>query len=327
VPLQIQIDQSGKPGGVPGQAREDLATGTPVQLTATGGPFVQYQWTVLDKPVDVVANVRSAAALSSGTASATLLQPIDLAQTYFVQVAVDSGSGLGALETDVAQITFYAGPTLSADATKFPRRQPAVGETDQHNVPDAIDPGGQPDGWARERARWDAALAALEVQVAAMEAEMGLSVSKVLNLTANNTTARVNCFQLIGCVQLIELYAVVTGAIGPNHTADQFFVFDGTTPVAITGAASTPLSAAPVGSLLAATGPASSPLAVIPATAPHAGQPSTDLLFFQRSGLAANAFANTFVVLNYATTDAPTSGQLTVYATYRPIGGGSLVPV
>lgn len=156
-PLQIKVDQSGKPPGVPGQAREDLVLGTAVQLAAVGGPFGNYQWSIAFKPVDVVAGARSSAALSSATTSTTLLQPMDKAGTYRVGIAVDAGFGLGAREQDVAFITFYAGPALNADPTQYPRREPAVGETTEHNAPDAIDPGGNPDGWGRERARWDAA--------------------------------------------------------------------------------------------------------------------------------------------------------------------------
>lgn len=156
--LQIRIDQAGKPPGVAGQAREDLATGTAVQLTATGGPFSKYLWTVLWKPIDIIGATRSAAALSSATSNATLLQPIDLAGTYFVEVSVDSGSGLGALLTDVARVTFYAGPTLATDPTQLPRRIPAFQETVEHTVPDGLDLAGNPDGWSREWLRWFALL-------------------------------------------------------------------------------------------------------------------------------------------------------------------------
>jgi hypothetical protein len=159
-PLQIKIDQSGKPPGVPGVAREDLALGTPVQLTAVGGPFLSYLWTIEFKPVDVVAGNRSSAALTSATTNITLVEPIDKAGTYRVGIAVDAGFGLGAREQDVSFKTFYAGPTLNSDPTKYPRRTIATGETDEHNAPDAIDPGGNKDGWARERTRWDAAAAA-----------------------------------------------------------------------------------------------------------------------------------------------------------------------
>lgn len=156
-PLQIKIDQSGRSPGVPGQAREDLALGTAVQLTAVGGPFDAYLWMLAFKPVDVVAGARSSAALSSATTSTTLVQPIDKAGTYRLGISVDAGFGLGARAQDVAFVTFYAGPMLNADPTGYPRRVPATGETTEHNAPDAIDPGGNVDGWAREEARWKAA--------------------------------------------------------------------------------------------------------------------------------------------------------------------------
>lgn len=149
------INQTGKPAGVAGQAREDLDLGVPVQLSASGGPFFQYLWRVLWKPIDILTNARATAALTTPKNSTTLLTPIDVTGTYFVELTVDSGSGLGALETDIARKTFYAGPTLASDPRKFPRRQMAVGETSEHNAPDALDPTGNPDGWARERAKWD----------------------------------------------------------------------------------------------------------------------------------------------------------------------------
>lgn len=156
-PLRIRVDQAGRPPGVPGRAREDLALGTAVQLTAVGGPFRGYLWTLAFKPVDVLLGVRSSAALSSPTTSATLVQPIDRAGTYRAGIAVDAGFGLGAREEDVAFVTFYAGPTLNPSAAGYPRRPIAIGETNEHNVPDAIDLDGNVDGWGRERARWDEA--------------------------------------------------------------------------------------------------------------------------------------------------------------------------
>lgn len=151
---QITVNQAAKPAGVAGQAREDLDLGTAVTLSAAGGPFLAYLWTIVDKPIDIVTGARSAAALSAPTSSSTNVAPIDKPGTFLVQLAVDSGSGLGALAGDVARITFYAGPALAADPTLLPRRWPATGETSEHNVPDAVDAGGNPDGWAREWLRW-----------------------------------------------------------------------------------------------------------------------------------------------------------------------------
>lgn len=152
--VAIRLDQVSKPPGIPGQAREDLDLGTAVTATAIGGPFSTYLWELRDRPVDIVAAVESAAALSASGAASTSITPVDVAGTYAIRLAVDAGFGLGARAEDIADITFYAGPTLASDPTQLPRRIPAFGERTEHNVPDAIDPGGNTDGWAREWLRW-----------------------------------------------------------------------------------------------------------------------------------------------------------------------------
>lgn len=157
--VQIKIDQAGKPAGIAGQSREDLDTGVAVTLTAVGGPFSRYLWSFPSKPVDIFAGVRSSVALSAPQSSITLASPIDLADTYLVELAVDAGFGLGGRPEDVTRRTFYAGPPGSSLATYpslLPRREPAFGERTEHNAPDAIDPLGNADGWAREWKRWKA---------------------------------------------------------------------------------------------------------------------------------------------------------------------------
>lgn len=161
--VQIQIDQfgSGAPAGSPGVAREDLRTGFAVTLTAVGGPFLAYQWSLADRPVNMVAGVQSAALLASPNASITNVTPIDQVGTYVVQLVVDSGSGLGALPEDTTRITFYAGAALNylnPDPSELPRRGIGFTERTEHNVPDVVFPGGNPRGWAQERQRWDEVL-------------------------------------------------------------------------------------------------------------------------------------------------------------------------
>lgn len=163
MPVQIQVDQpgSGAPPGVVGQAREDLQTGFPVTLTAVGGPFIAYQWSIVDKVVDMLGGTQSAALIAAPNAPVTAMNPIDFEGTYLVQVVVDSGSGLGALPDDVARITFYAGPvlnTLNPNPGELPRREMAFRETTEHNVPDVVFPLGNPRGWAEERQRWQEVL-------------------------------------------------------------------------------------------------------------------------------------------------------------------------
>lgn len=160
--VSIKIDQAGKAAGVAGRAREDLDVGTAVTLAAIGGPWSGQQWTVLHKPVEVRTNTRATAVLGSPSAATSSLTPIDVRGTYLVQVAVNSGSGIGATAADIARLTFYAGipgdklrGAPNADPRLLPRRLPAAGEKAEHNVPDAVDALGNPDGWAKEWYRWE----------------------------------------------------------------------------------------------------------------------------------------------------------------------------
>ena len=63
--VQIKVDQVAAPAGVPGQAREDLALGVGVTLTAVGGPYLSYLWRIVDLPTNAAVTVRSAAVLAT----------------------------------------------------------------------------------------------------------------------------------------------------------------------------------------------------------------------------------------------------------------------
>lgn len=155
--VQILLAQAGKPAGSAGKARDDFATGVAVQVQAVGGPFASYLWTFVSKAVDVVGGARASSAFASATSSTTSVSPIDVAGEYLVQLAVDSGQGLGATEDDVARIVFYAGDPagdatsgpLNADPAELPQRMPAFREKLEDNVSDAIDVTGNTEGWAR----------------------------------------------------------------------------------------------------------------------------------------------------------------------------------
>jgi hypothetical protein len=159
----VKIDQAAKPAGVAGQAREDLDTGVPVTLTAVGGPFLAYSWTLRYVAIDILTDTRATSILSAPAAAVTSLSPIDKPGMYAGRLAVDSGAGLGASPEDIADWSFYAGTPgdplygpLASAPDELPRRGIAAGERGEHNVPDALDPGGNVDGWAREWERWKA---------------------------------------------------------------------------------------------------------------------------------------------------------------------------
>lgn len=157
--VKIFLAQAAHPVGTPGFAREDFDTGTPVSATQSGGPYAQYLWELVDKPIDLTIPMQSAALLTAPLAATTLINPVDLPGTYLIRLSVDSGSGLGATADDVAEITFYAGipgSPLNPNPTLLPRRQIAFRETTQHNVQNDPIFGllGNQRGWAQEWIRW-----------------------------------------------------------------------------------------------------------------------------------------------------------------------------
>lgn len=160
-PALIIVNQSGKPAGVAGKAREDLVTGTDVSLSAANGPYLAYAWSIIYKPIDINAGSRSSALLSAPGGSTSLLTPINAPGTYFIQLVVDSGGGLGFNPTDTTRLTFYCGSALNVNPDRLPRRVPAFQEKTEHNVNDTIDPSGNPDGWSKEWTRWFALISRL----------------------------------------------------------------------------------------------------------------------------------------------------------------------
>ena len=166
--VQIKLDQAGKPPGMAGVARQDLATGVKVVATAVGGPYASYRWELIDAPPDYVLGVPSACGLATPVAASTDVLPIDNPQTYKLRLSVDSGLGLGAGADDVADITFYAGPTLAFAPDDLPQRWPAFAEGLEHNVPLSPGLGLNSRGWAETLDRWRAVITKLYTTASAM---------------------------------------------------------------------------------------------------------------------------------------------------------------
>jgi hypothetical protein len=166
----VTINQTGAATGVPGRAREDLALGVAVVLSATGG--TTFTWTLVDAPTDETVTLDSAASLSSTTGTTVSLNP-DYAGTY---------CGIVTDGTDTTAWSFYAGPTLAAanDPELFPRRIPSFMEGLAHNVPDSIDPGGNRKGWSREWRRWFRAIVNLKVSAALAGASDNPAIRRIV---------------------------------------------------------------------------------------------------------------------------------------------------
>jgi hypothetical protein len=154
------------------------------------------------------------------------------------------------------------------------------------------------------------------------ESLMDTTVPKSITLSANNTTATVDIFTVTGVgIEIVALIGLVTTGIGSNHTASQIVAYDGSTTVDVTATGADPLSAAAVGTVLAAIS-ATNPLAIVDRSAVSAGDstPNAPLIsVFTKTG------ATTKIQYKYTTTNAPTSGAITWYLTYKPIADGAAV--
>lgn len=216
---QIVIDQVAKPPGIAGKAREDLDTGTDITLTAAGGPFLSHLWQMIDRPIDIIGAAQASSVLVTPSASVTLLSPIDVEGTYLAELLVDSGNGLGATADDIARITFYAGLALSANPAALPRRRPAARETNEHNVNDAIFPGGNPRGWAQEWERWFLLMQqGTEFSAARVSLPGGGPAAIIGNATNVASVTRTGvgvCDVLFTTAAPNALYGVLTSARGP----------------------------------------------------------------------------------------------------------------
>ena len=154
---------------------------------------------------------------------------------------------------------------------------------------------------------------------------MGITVTSTHAMVGNNTTVHLPVFQVTGTVRLIQVYGIVTVALGANHTASNFSFTDLSNTNALSANATTPASAAPPGTLIGVLGPSATATAVVSSSQARAGSPSANLELFQEYGAVANATTATYIGYSYATTDTPTTGTIEFFCVYQPLSIGAAV--
>ncbi len=154
------------------------------------------------------------------------------------------------------------------------------------------------------------------------------TIAKVITLTANAGSQRLNCFQLTGSVQVTKLYGVVTTATTfATCTAASFQLWDSTAAIDLT-ANTGDLSALAIGTCFAKVGLAAAVWGLLDNVAgallepAAAGQVFSQFIVTQKAAGAA-----TFIALNYTTADAPIAATFTITAEFVPMSGGNLVTV
>lgn len=152
-------------------------------------------------------------------------------------------------------------------------------------------------------------------------ADDGVTVTKEVTLSANNTTASAALFTITGSVEVRALYGVVTTALGANHTAAHWRLNDQTAQPAISLATGTALSAAPVGSRIDRRSLVSVALTLSSSAAGAVTDPvaATAPSYFMPFALTKKSGALTQVEYRYTTTDAPTSGAIKFSMRWIPL--------
>lgn len=156
----------------------------------------------------------------------------------------------------------------------------------------------------------------------------GLLTVSTKSLTANNTTASIPLFNVVGSVEVKALYAVVTTALGSNVTAAYWRLNDQTAQAAISLATGTTLSSFGIGSTLvrrslvsvALSGTNNTAGAVVDPVAATAPDVFMPFIVVQKVG-----GVKTDIEFTYTTTNTPTSGTLDFYVGWVPLSEGSYI--
>lgn len=152
--------------------------------------------------------------------------------------------------------------------------------------------------------------------------------SKTQTLSGSNTTVATPLFRITGVVNVTQLYAVVTTALGSNVTAAYYRLNDQTAQVDITLATGSTLSSFEAGSLINKKALSGSAVSVRRANAGVVNEGATagvDVL--SPFMVVEKPTANTDIEFVYTTTNTPTSGVIQHFVEWQPLSEGSFLSV
>lgn len=151
--------------------------------------------------------------------------------------------------------------------------------------------------------------------------------TKTTNGTAGSSPFNVPIFRVTGSVFVKRIYGVVLVVLGANHTAAALRTNDQTAQIQLTAVGGTVLSAAPVGSLIVKDGLAAAAITLKSSAAGAVLEPATvdQEPFSPFTVTQKTGGVNTDIEYHYATTDAPTSGQIQFFCEYVPLTDGATV--
>ena len=156
----------------------------------------------------------------------------------------------------------------------------------------------------------------------------GKHATKTITLSANNTSASVNVFQLTGATQILSLHGEVMDATTfTNCTSCYFDLWDGTNSVVLTKTTGCTMSGAGVGSFFLKDADATVALTFLNNSQVRVSEPVTNAKSFSPFVVVQKLSTNTYLRFNYITTNAPINAQLKVDVSWADIDSGTFIAV
>lgn len=150
-------------------------------------------------------------------------------------------------------------------------------------------------------------------------------VSKIVTLDANNSSDSKNVFRLLGSVKICSLTAVIVSATTLNNCTGLYFDFwDGTLASDITKTGGI-LSGMNVGTTLVKEFDDSIIVTILDNSTGVVSEPTSGKKSFSEFIIGQKFETDSFVRLNYTTTDAPINAQIEVFIEYEKINSGELI--
>lgn len=152
-----------------------------------------------------------------------------------------------------------------------------------------------------------------------------LSNSKTFSATG---AVSIPIFRVTGSVRFLRIWGVVTTVLNSNITAASFEMFDQTAHTAITSAAGTTISAAPVGSMIAKTGLAATALTLKSAAAGALSEPGAVGEFVTSSAFditQKTGGINTDIQFLYTKDAGASSGVIQFFVEFIPLSADGAV--
>jgi hypothetical protein len=156
----------------------------------------------------------------------------------------------------------------------------------------------------------------------------GKHITKTITLSANNTSANVNVFQVTGACLVKNFHGEIsTKTTLTNCTSVYFDLWDGTTSVPITKTTGGTMSGYNVGAFFIKDADVSSALTILNndqgriKEATTGNRAATEFLTIQKTE------TNTYIRFNYTTTDAPIAATVKIDCAWLDIDSGTIIAV